>query len=82
MAREMQANSWAEYVELVRNPKRLFWQNFLLGIARGFGMAIGFTILAAFVIYLLQHFLVWNLPVIGDFLAQLADIVINQLQVH
>lgn len=65
----------AEYLEVLRNPRRLLYVNFLGGIARGFGMAIGFTLLGAFVIYILQRIVVLKLPVIGTFIADIIEIV-------
>ena len=69
----------AEYVAMIENPRRLFWVNFWQGLARGFGMAIGFTILAGLVIYFLQKIAVLNMPVIGNFIADIINIVQNQL---
>lgn len=69
----------AEYVQMVHNPRRLLYVNFLAGVARGFGMAIGFTILAAVVLYALQRIVVLNTPLIGDFIADIVNIVQNQL---
>ena len=69
----------AEYVAMIENPRRLFWVNFWQGVARGFGMAIGFTILAALVVYILQRIVVLNTPLIGSFIAEIVDIVQNQL---
>ncbi len=71
----------AEYIEMLNNPRRLFYINFWAGIARGFGMAIGFTILAAIVIYILQKMIILNVPLIGDFIADIVEIVQNQLKV-
>ncbi|MDD4801858.1 MAG: DUF5665 domain-containing protein [Syntrophomonas sp.] len=71
----------AEYVEMLNNPRRLFFVNFMSGIARGFGMAIGFTLLAALVIYLMKQLVVLNMPLIGDFIADLVNIVQNELNV-
>lgn len=71
----------AEYVAMIKNPRHLFWVNFWQGVARGFGMAIGFTILAAVVIYLLQRLVVLNAPLIGNFIADIVNIVQNQLYV-
>lgn len=71
----------AEYVEMLNNPRRLFRINFWSGVARGFGMAIGFTILAALVLYAMQKVVVLNMPVIGNFIADLVNIVQNQLNV-
>ena len=71
----------AEYVLMIENPRRLFWVNFWQGVARGFGMAIGFTILAGLVIYILQKIMVLNMPLLGSFIAEIVDIVQNQLYV-
>lgn len=79
MARNMEKLGIAEYVTMIENPRRLFWVNFWQGVARGFGMAIGFTILAGLVIYLLQKIVVLNMPVIGSFIAEIVNIVQNQL---
>jgi hypothetical protein len=43
----------AEYVEFLRNPKRIIFVNFLGGLARGFGIGIGATILAALFVIIL-----------------------------
>ena len=67
---------------MLRHPRRLFWINFWSGIARGLGMAIGFTILAAVVLYLLQRVILLNLPLIGDFIADIVQIVQKQLGVN
>lgn len=69
----------AEYVEMLKNPRSLFFINFFAGIARGFGMAVGFTLLGAIVLYVLQRLVVLNLPLIGDFIAELVRIVSKQL---
>ena len=69
----------AEYVQTLQNVKRLLLLNFISGLARGFGMAIGFSILGALLIYLLTDTFVANLPVVGDFIAQLVKIVQTHL---
>ncbi|MCG0274687.1 MAG: DUF5665 domain-containing protein [Thermosediminibacteraceae bacterium] len=71
----------SEYLEVFRNPKRLLYLNFLAGVARGFGMAIGFTLLGAFVLYILQRVVILKLPIIGDFIAELVKIVQDELSV-
>lgn len=71
----------AEYVEMLNNPRRLLFINFWSGLIRGFGMAIGFTLLAALVLYILQKLVILNTPLIGDFIAEIVHIVQNQLNV-
>ncbi len=69
----------AEYVDFINNKKRLLYINFIQGLARGFGMAIGFTALGALFIYILQSLIKLNLPLIGDFIAELVRIVQENL---
>lgn len=79
LTQAMEAVNLAEYVEMVRSPWRMAWINFLAGLARGVGMAIGFTILAAFVLYLLRQIAILNLPLIGNFIADIVEIVQEHL---
>jgi len=69
----------AEYVDILNNKKRLIFINFISGVARGFGMAVGFTVLGALGIYILQNMISWNLPLIGDFIADIVKIVQENL---
>lgn len=70
----------AEYVEMLRRPRRLLILNFWIGVARGFGMAIGFTLLAALVLYILKHIIALNVPLLGKFIADLVAIVQTELK--
>lgn len=64
-----------EYAEIMNNPKRLLYMNFIGGLARGLGTAIGLTVLAALLIYILRQIV--NLPLIGQIIANLLDIIDN-----
>lgn len=81
LAVNMEKMRLAEYVQMLDNPRRLLYINFLQGISRGFGTAIGFTILAGIVIYFMQKIILINVPVIGEFIAELVEIVQMQLRV-
>lgn len=70
----------AEYVEFLNNTRRMLFTNFLAGIARGLGMAVGFTILGALLIYLLRQVVLLNLPLIGDFIADIVQLVNESLK--
>ena len=59
----------SEYLQCVSDTRRLIWVNFISGVARGFGFAVGFSLLGALFIVLLQRMAVDSLPVIGEFLA-------------
>lgn len=70
----------ADYVRYVDDRKRLFWTSFWSGVARGVGMAVGFTILGAVLVMILQDLARHNLPVIGDMLAELVNVVQKGLE--
>jgi hypothetical protein len=71
----MEKMKLAEYVTLLEKPYRLLYINFLTGIARGLGIAIGFTILGAILLLILQRLVMLNLPVIGQFIAEIVRLV-------
>ena len=64
-----------EYMILTDSKRRLFFINFVAGLGKGFGQAIGFTLLAAIVFYFLYGWI--KLPIIGQYIATLLDIVQN-----
>jgi hypothetical protein len=68
-----------EIVPTLSNPKRMIWTNLLGGIARGLGIAVGFTLLGAILMLLLREIAANNIPVIGDFIAQIIRIVETKL---
>ena len=70
----------AEYTALLQNPWRLLWVNFLAGSARGLGLGIGFAVLSAAVLYILQGLMLANLPVVGDYLATIVRLVEQNLR--
>ncbi len=71
----VQGNTIAEYVEMLRSPRRMIFINFIAGLARGFGIAIGATLLGAVFLFVLFRLASLNLPVIGRFIAEIVVIV-------
>ena len=72
----------AEYVETLNRPLRLFINNFVSGLAQGAGFAIGFTILTAVVLIVLQRLVLLNLPGVSSFIAEIVHLVQLQLKVR
>lgn len=68
-----------EYLRHANNLPRLLFTSFIEGIMRGLGFTVGFTILGAVVIAILQRITVDNLPVIGEFLAEVIRLVERNL---
>lgn len=80
LAISLEKSRIADYTQLLNRPKRLIWLNILSGTARGVGIAIGFTFFAATIIYLLQMLGALNLPIVGDYIADIVRIVQRQLE--
>ena len=74
LASAMDKASVAEYIELYRKPRRLVYLNFISGIARGFGLAVGFTIVGALFLYLLGRLAALNLPMLENLLLRLPEL--------
>lgn len=62
-------------IDLFQNRKKLVARNFLAGITKGIGTGIGFTVLTAIIVYILQYIIRLNIPVIGQYISDIVDIV-------
>ena len=80
ISKDIERTQIADYVNLINKPWSLIKSNLISGIARGVGFAIGFTIFTATIFYLLQKLGALNLPIVGDYIAQLVEIVRAQLE--
>lgn len=69
----MERSRIRDYMMLTDSRRRLFAINFLAGLGKGFGQAIGFSVLAALAVYLISKWV--NLPIIGEYIAEFLDIV-------
>ena len=69
----------ADYLKHLNNPRKILWINFLGGLARGFGAAVGFVLLGALAIYILQRSFLNNLPFIGNIIAEIIKIANQRL---
>ena len=70
----------AEYIRYMDNKRRWVWKHFFGGVARGLGMAVGFTILGALLVLILRDLAQRNLPLIGDALAEIVNVVQRQME--
>lgn len=64
-----------DYMILTDSKRRMFIINFISGIGRGFGQAIGFSVLTGFFLYIVSKWV--NIPIIGAYIAEFLDMVDN-----
>lgn len=77
LARHFEKTNFAEYVELWQKPWKMLLLNFLSGLFRGLGIAIGMTVVFGIVIFVVIKLLanLINVPIIGIYIAQLIEFV-------
>lgn len=64
-----------DLIYILGSKKEIIKRNLLAGIARGIGGGIGFTIITAIIIYFLQRIVRLNIPIIGDYINDIVEIV-------
>jgi hypothetical protein len=79
LAVHLERTQFAEYVQLLNRPRRLLLLNFVSGIARGVGSGLGFTVMLAVLLIILQELAILNLPLIGKYIAEIVQIVKSQM---
>lgn len=57
------------------NKKEIIKRNLLAGVSRGVGIGIGITIITAILVILLKKIVTLNIPVIGEYIADIIEIV-------
>lgn len=75
LAETLEKMRLAEYIAYLNRPGRLLWYNFLTGLVRGLGTALGAGALAGVAYFMIKRIVVLNLPVIGGFIAELSRYV-------
>ncbi|WP_199241747.1 DUF5665 domain-containing protein [Desulfosporosinus sp. Sb-LF] len=75
LAETLEKMRLAEYIAYLNRPGRMLWFNFVVGLLRGLGTALGAGLLAGVAYFLLKRIVVLNLPVIGGLIAELSKYV-------
>jgi hypothetical protein len=75
LVRHLEALRIADYMELLQRPGRLIFVNFVAGLARGLGIALGATLIFALVLEVLRRIILLHIPGIGQFVAEIINIV-------
>lgn len=59
------------YLQMIENRKKFLFYNFLAGIARGLGFALGTTVILGLIIWLLSQLI--TIPVLGAWISQIIE---------
>ncbi len=64
-----------ELIYVLDNKKEIIKRNLLAGLSRGVGIGIGVTLITSILIYMLQKIVMLNIPIIGEYISDIVDIV-------
>lgn len=70
-----QKSNIEEWTYIFGSKKEIIKRNVIAGIFRGVGIGIGVTIITAILIILLQRIVALNIPIIGEYIADIVEIV-------
>lgn len=71
----LQEGNLVEISYILGNKKEMIIRNLIAGIFRGVGIGIGVTIITAILVMILQKIVTLNIPVIGEYISDIVDIV-------
>ena len=69
-----------ELLYVIGKKSEIIKRNFLAGLFRGIGIGVGVTIMTAIIVMILERIVKWNLPIIGDYITDIVNIVQKNLK--
>lgn len=73
-----EAGGLVEYLEYLQSGKRIMWTNFKAGVAKGFGITIGMSVVLALLVWILAQLV--YLPVVGEYFKVVEDYVVDYVE--
>lgn len=68
-------NKVMDLIEIAGNSKKYLVRNFMSGISKGIGIGIGFSVITALIVYLMQKIIRLNIPVLSQYISDIVEIV-------
>lgn len=75
LSKILEEGNFIELTYILGSNKEIIKRNLIAGIFRGVGIGIGVTIITAILVILLQKIVTLNIPVIGEYIADIVEIV-------
>ncbi|MBR3163044.1 MAG: hypothetical protein IKF17_02955 [Clostridia bacterium] len=68
-------NNSLKTLSVINKKSEIIKRNILAGMFRGVGIGIGVTIITAIIVVVLQRIVMLNLPIIGEYVTDIVNIV-------
>jgi hypothetical protein len=76
----LELSDYAQLLQLLQRPWRMIGLNLLFGTIRGVGIALGFTLLTSLLVIVLNWIGALDIPIVGDYIADIVHAVQQQLE--
>lgn len=73
LIRIFEAAGFVDFLEYLQSGKRLMWLNFKAGVAKGFGVTIGMTVVLGIAIWILTMLV--DLPIVGEYFGKAEQVI-------
>lgn len=67
LVKVLDAAQVVDFLEYLQSGKRVVWVNFKAGVAKGFGVTVGMTVVLAVIVWVLTMLV--DLPLVGEYFA-------------
>jgi hypothetical protein len=75
LALRLENSGLAEYVKLSQRTGKILWLNFISGVAKGLGFAIGATLVMAVFFKIIGYIISMNIPYLTELLKNILELV-------
>lgn len=75
LSKILEEGNFVELTYIFGSRKEIIVRNLIAGIFRGIGIGIGVTVITAILVILLQKIVTLNIPIIGEYIADIVEIV-------
>lgn len=75
LSKILEEGNFSELAYILGSKKEIIKRNLIAGIFRGVGIGIGVTIITAILVMILQKIVTLNIPVIGEYISDIVEIV-------
>ncbi len=64
---------FTEFMQYLASPRRILFWNFVAGVAKGFGIVVGMTLVVAVLVWLLTKMV--DFPLIGEYFQKILELI-------
>jgi hypothetical protein len=75
LVKVLEAGGAVEYLQYLQSGKIILWTNFKAGVAKGFGITVGMTLVLGVFVWIMTQLV--DLPVVGEYFAEAKQFAVD-----